>query len=342
MTYHPDIDRFPMKNRQTPDSRQHMRGVTLVELMIALMLMLLITTATVAVYLSNAQSNRTVDASQQMDDSARFIFNVIGTSIQNAGYPALVPTAPDPSGEIKTVPIVFQQCKENAANTPCPVLGRDNSRIATSNVEDYGAAASSVSQNSDLLAIRFQGSSKSDGTADGNVVTCLGNAVPYTKTEANLGLSIFGVITENNEPSLACIDRFGGSARGDQGTIARGVESFQVMYGIDACKNLTNQNDPIPDGEYPCKNGPNKGSRKGAPVRWVNASNLGTNALWPYVAAIRVGLVLRGAPGSAQTSDSQTMYPLGKDFDNTNTYTVTDSRMRRAYVATFKLRNSEF
>ena len=32
MTYHPDIDRFPMKNRQTPDSRQHMRGVTLVEL----------------------------------------------------------------------------------------------------------------------------------------------------------------------------------------------------------------------------------------------------------------------------------------------------------------------
>ena len=107
--------------------------------------------------------------------------------------------------------------------------------------------------------------------------------------------------------------------------MARGVETFKVMYGVD-CQGS------------PCV-------RDGVPDRWVSAADVGAGN-WPYVKAVRVGLILRGPPGSAQAASGDDLYPLGKDFSTGLTAAglkftpPNDGRLRRVYTTTFMLRNS--
>ena len=53
-------------------------GLTLVELLVAMVLMLLVAIATVAMYNVSSSSYRTVDANQELQDSARFAMEIIG------------------------------------------------------------------------------------------------------------------------------------------------------------------------------------------------------------------------------------------------------------------------
>ena len=302
------------------------RGLTLVELMVAIVLMLIVTLATVALYSANSAGKRTVDASQSMDDTARFVFEMIGQAIRNAGYPSAV----NLEGPIVTYNNLFNSCDASASTEPCPVLGFDNS-LVTGTSSNYGSADSGNANvnKSDSLAIRFYGSSAFNATgvwvADDTVFTCTGRAVPASTTLGGLGLSIFSVREYQGEPELYCSDDPGSGTR-NSAPIARGVEGFQVMYGIDLCVGS------------PC-------TRDGVPDRWVSAADVGT-ANWRHVKAIRVGLIVRGAPGSAQASNGQALYPLGEKFvsgfsDAGFSFTPPDDgRLRRTYVTTFMLRNS--
>ena len=116
--------------------------------------------------------------------------------------------------------------------------------------------------------------------------------------------------------------------------VARGIESFQIMYGIDLCKTAAGTVDATG-----C-------TRDGVPDRWVSASNVGSAANWSSVKAIRVGMVLRGAPGSSQVAQANTLYPLGMAFvnglnENGLTFAApADGRLRRTYINTFFLRNA--
>ena len=98
------------------------------------------------------------------------------------------------------------------------------------------------------------------------------------------------------------------------------------MYGVDLCTGT------------PC-------TRDGVPDRWVSAADV-ASADWRHVRAVRVGLVLRGSPGSSQASDGQTLYPLGEKFVSgvsgagLSFTPPADGRLRRTYVTTYMLRNS--
>ena len=299
------------------------KGLTLVELMVAIVLMLIVTLATVALYSANSAGKRTVDASQSMDDTARYVFEMIGQAIRNAGYPSAV----NLEGPLFTYSNLFNSCDASANTEPCPVLGFDNSAVTGTN---FGAADTGTVNNSDSLAIRFYGSSSFNASgakvADETVFTCTGGAVPASTTMGELGLSIFWVKLNQSEPELYCTSDPGSGTRTPATPIARGVESFQVMYGIDLCTGA------------PC-------ARDGVPDRWVTATDVAATE-WRHVKAIRVGLVLRGAPGSSQASDGQTLYPLGEKFVSGLTgaglsFTPpSDGRLRRTYVTTYMLRNS--
>lgn len=82
-----------------------------------------------------------------------------------------------------------------------------------------------VSHGSDILALRF------GGAADGSMLNCAGFAVDETDLEER-GWSIFFVGGDRkSEPELRCKYRGKNSWRTEG--IARGVESFQVLYGLD-------------------------------------------------------------------------------------------------------------
>lgn len=301
------------------------RGLTMIELLVSIVLMGLVTLATVTLYSATSQSYKTIDSSQQLNDSARYAFEVIGQSLRIAGYQEYIRTTPaQPSLAGKIYPIIC-----TSAAPPCPVIGFNNSTITSpATVDNFGTTNSGGVNFSDTLGVTFAGSSlASDPAAPNNaVVDCQGVAQPAPITSSDLGVSLFWVTTSKGEPELSCISRGdvaapGGATRNSQ-VIVRGVETFQVMYGIDG------------DGDS-------------LPNKWVSAQDVSD---WMTVRAVRVGFVLRGQPGSSQgaavLAADNILYPLGEKFIGASTesgYTFTppvDGRIRRAYSSTYMLRNS--
>ena len=333
----------PLKRLPSLGSGKCMRGFGLIELMVAITLMLLITAASVALLMANSQGARTVESALQMDDTARYAFKIIENSVQNAGYTDLVPTSD--SGRVHTL---FAECAATADAVPCPVLGFDNSKIEAQkesdddSLTDFGEedSAEESANNSDSLAVRFAGSGT--GAGDGNMVTCTGQSVPASEQDSGLGLSIFWVDTDSDgEPALKCTSRaYNSSAAGMERStevLLRGVETFQVMYGLDLCKPSATATEPLADCSAT--------GQDGIVDRWVSADDV-EDEDWKLVRAVRIGMVLRGAVGSAQDKNTDPLYPLGKDFVGTSTESglkftpPSDTRMRRVYTSTLMLRNA--
>jgi type IV pilus assembly protein PilW len=289
------------------------QGFTMVELLVTIVLMLLITVATIALYGVNSQSSKTVDSVAALDDTARFVFEVMGRSIQTAGYIEVVRTS-NAVGPYSAS--VFSGCVNTTE--PCPLLGFDNS-IVTSAANNYGSAGSGVVGQSDSLTLRYAGSGVPGGIADNSAIDCLGGQVNApifdAATRSSLAVVSFYVNTRTavatETPELYCRTS---STRAE--AIAQGVETMQFLYAIDTDGNSV-------------------------PNRWVRASDV-TN--WAQVRAIRIGMVLRGELGSAQTSSTATLYPLGKEFSEAlggdALFTPpADTRLRKVFSATFFLRN---
>ena len=301
--------------------RHLQQGLTLVELMVALVLVSLVTLAAVALYTVGLSSYRTIDAGQELQDNGRFALEVIGQAVRQAGYQNYL----EGSG------LRWDATYKTNTDLYPTIRGANDAKItAVATVDDDGTNGNGGYNNSDTLALRFHGSSILPDriNADGSMIDCQGVAqtAPLLANDASdVAISLFWVkVDSSSEPSLQCISRGNPSspARNSQ-PIVRGVESFQVMYGIDT------NSDTMPN-------------------RWVSAQDVTD---WTVVTAVRVGLVLRGAPGSSQgasaTVDDNKLYPLGKEFTGNSTeaglvFTApNDGRLRRAFAATYTLRNPQ-
>ena len=299
------------------------RGLTMVELLVSLVLASLVTLAVTALYSVSVSSFKTVDAGQEIQESGRFALEVIGEAARVAGYQNY--TQRDGSGNENT--------RRFVATTFPTVRGFNNANVASpSSSSDDGATDNGGYNASDTLALRFHGSSVLNDatTPDGSIIDCQGVAQNYPASGNDVALSLFWVkVDSSGEPSLQCISRGNPTAisltRNTQ-PILKGVESFQVMYGLDT------------DGDA-------------VPEKWVSGQIITTTADWAKVVAIRVGMVIRGDIGSAQgpsaNADQNKLYPLGKEFTGTSTETglvfnvPDDRRLRRVFNATYKLRNPQ-
>jgi len=62
------------------------KGLTLIELMIALVLGLLLVAGTIQVFIANKQTNRVTEAHSRLQDNARFALEILSRDIRSAGY----------------------------------------------------------------------------------------------------------------------------------------------------------------------------------------------------------------------------------------------------------------
>jgi type IV pilus assembly protein PilW len=296
------------------------RGLTLVELLVSLVLASLITLAATALYSVTLSSYRTVDAGQEIQENGRFALEVIGQAARLAGYQNY--TQRDGEGD--------DNSRRFAPSSFPTVRGFNNSKVtvATSITNDGATNNGGINQ-SDTLALRFHGSSLAADASkpDGSMIDCQGVAQNYPLNADDVALSLFWVANDSTgEPSLQCISRGDPTAatlnRNTQ-PILKGVETFQVMYGLDT-------------------NGDS------LPRQWVSGQSV---ANWQQVVAVRVGLVIRGDVGSSQSQSTiateNNLYPLGKEFTGSSTEAglvfaaPNDGRLRRVFNATFKLRNPQ-
>jgi type IV pilus assembly protein PilW len=337
-------------------------GLTMVELLVAMALMGVVTVASIAMYNSSAAAYRTVDSSQEMQNKARFIFELVAQGARTVGYAPL--HAGDQSvaaANDKGASKAFGYLPESAGvgRYIPPLRGFHNSYIppaSTATVDYDGTHGNMTSvvlpagmRTSDTLAMRYVGLSKLDNpaAADGSVVDCRGTQFPAPQTTkpnwSDVGLSLFTVgPNAQNEPELYCIGVKDPTAAPSaparaRSPLARGVELFKVLYAIDGWRD---------EVDYP--------------DRWLTGKEVDTLQLasggldparWARVRWIKVGIVLRGEPGSAQSAQTDPIYVFGKEFTTGKSLTNADAapwayvppddgRIRKAFTTTIPIRNS--
>ena len=85
-------------------SRRHMAGLSLIELMVALVLGLLVVAAAIGIFLSNRQAYRTTESVGRVQESTRMAFELMARDVREAGGNAC--NASGESGSIAGTPLV--------------------------------------------------------------------------------------------------------------------------------------------------------------------------------------------------------------------------------------------
>lgn len=287
----------PIKAMTTSARRPHtakQAGLTLLELLVAMTLGLLIVLAAAAALLVSRQGFFAVDAASQLRDNARYAQSIVQRVGVQAGFKNINMLVPPPP--------------EDPANPFEPsVFGINNAKRSTSTAWDASSTwgTSDAGKNSDILVLRAHVSTTTGevgSPSDGSMIDCLGEAPPVT---SELDGGFFNILhvqaSSAGEPALMCTRAAAGGGFEAQ-PLVQGVESFQVLYGVD---NVVPNTAPT-------------GATDSVPDRYLRADQLtvtgndaATYANWRRVRSLRIGMVLRSQPGSAVDTASQTFYPLG-------------------------------
>lgn len=338
-----------MKRHGFSNLPRHQQGLTLVELLVALGLGLLVVTIAATALLLGQQGYRSVDSSTELRDRERFVSDLLTRVIVQAGYQDLGANAITMRSTAKLLgndpePDVFGWNNAIYA-TPDDRLLTTSTKIANGNRPSSCGVANDTSckNGSDILVVRYQGVSSPTNAAqsDSTMINCAGQgeAGLLTGDLNDRAVSIFHVNRGlNGEPALSC--SYFNSTTGlwvAPTPIIEGVESFQLLFGTDSvipamAASAALVQDTVTD-------------------RWLRADQLAvagndaaTRENWRRVRSVRVGLVIRGAVGSAQNYAAATLNPLGSLFSSnsdigTNLAVAADGRLRLQSTFTVHLRN---
>lgn len=359
-----------MKHRSTPawaPQASKQQGFTLVELMVALALSLLVVAASISALLVSRQGFTTLDTAAQLRDNARFATDFITRLSVQSGFKdvAFVDTASQNAFTAKGV-----------ATDPAPPISGFNNAVAGTatdplNTTDGSRAAkctdstnTACANGSDILVVRYQVGAKNTDSPLGGGAADVDNAMfncagaKQTKAAASStdvieNMLYVDISATSGEPTLMCKYRTGvGEAWAEAGVpLVSGVESFQVLYGTDGVVPNT-----IPVARAALGATLTAGQPDSIPDRYLSADKLtvagdteATNENWRRVRSLRIGLVLRGAPGSVQEAIERTYYPFApygskkvtpaKFTDAQLTIPAADTRVRQVVTFTIYLHN---
>ena len=199
--------------------RAGQRGVTLVELMVAMAIGLLVVFVVTEAYVSATATQRSQSDRSRVQESMRFALESLSYAVRKAGY-----RNPAASG-----PLMDDFCGSGK-----PRLVSKNAATAFDLTKaDLSGTGKTVLNSSDILRVRYHGDGTLPSTADGSVTDCLGATVGPNQ----IAEDTFWVAEDsknNNEPSLFCYSSVSG---GDPVPIVPGVESLQILYGEDMDSN---------------------------------------------------------------------------------------------------------
>jgi type IV pilus assembly protein PilW len=309
------------------------QGMTIVELMISLALGLMIILAGSALLLASKSSYVTLDESAQIQDTGRYAMEIIARAVHQTSYA---------NWDKEDAPIMTGA--ENSAD----INGYD-SRSLGSTTPDIASPKQKSINGSDILAIRFFGSGIGEN-GDGTVLNCAGFGVPEVQSletvEEGRGWSIFYVAADSTgEPELRC--KYRGKNSWTSEAIARGIESFQVLYGVDTdADGLPNQfiSASAVDAldAHLVLTGPNAVARE---------IELRKKTYWKKVVAVKVAILIRGSQKSRMDALTNKYELFGAEYsaavatDNGTLIKEVDipvkerNRLRKIFQQTIMLHN---
>jgi type IV pilus assembly protein PilW len=287
-----------MLPRPTPqNSLLRQRGLTLAELMVSVTLGALMVLVATMLLLSSGSSYLEQNEAVQLGDGARYALEIIARAIRGSGLDNWDSAAGGGA------PLSL------AAGDSANISGLD-ARSVSRNGDGIAAAPAAAVNGSDVLAVRYFGAGAGfDG--DGSVINCAGFGVGGASSEQERGWSIFYVAQDaDGEAELRC--KYRGQNGWGADAIVRGVDSFQVLYGLDT--------DVVPDGivnRYLNATAidaldaalPLVGLDAAARMRDKNA-----RTFWKRVVSIKLALLLHGALGSRPDATPLQFDLFGSDY----------------------------
>jgi len=318
--------------------------MTMVELLVALTISLLIALAAISALVATRQGFSTVDAASQLRDNARFASDLIQRLVVQSGfkdyfYAAKPPTAP-----------------EIAANIAPSISGFNNALSSSSDPLNSSTArtSGSLGYGSDVLILRYQEAETfpGSGVSDRSMIDCAGNSSVNIPMDRDDRVSSILHVAESpvNSGELALMCTYRGPLAWQTQPIVQGVENFQVLYGSDAVTAGA-----APTASAVTDSVPERYLR--ADQMTVSGNTVATNNNWRRVRSVRIGMVLRGPPNSAQEAIAQTFYPFGLGMSSSTgsagsamsssndagtVFTApADGRLRQVVTFTVHLRNDQ-
>ena len=298
-------------------SRRCMRGFTMVELMVAVALSLVVALAATASLLIGSRGYSTVDDAAQLRQNASFVVALVGRITAQAGFQDVhYATQPATSADTASaVPAIsgFNNATVSSASAAAGAIKINSRNSDTLDVKTWQAGMPGFG--SDVLVVRYQAAARDieDPKSDGSMLDCSGAAPDSASASRDdTSINVFFVAKDvdderGGEPALSCY-----SLSADRKTfkrrvsLVRGVENFQVLYGVQA--------------KSPIENTAFVDSKDATPYAYLRADQMvvdnapdgeATRKNWQLVRSLRIGMILRGSVNKQQAAVEQVLYPLG-------------------------------
>lgn len=281
--------------------RYKQQGLSLIEMMIAMVISLVLIAGVGTVYFSSKRNYETRDQLSVMDENARVALDTLRKHLEHAGYATAQKL---PLGDYFYVsgdaaPIAI----------PCDADGKGNLKYITDLTSRPTQDA--INQYGDSISVRFIGDDAlfSDAVNGELPAGCRVGAAP--SLEASLIYNAFQIDTsstiKDSQGNLIPILYAVGSRVQDKQPVVNGIENMQFMYGLDA-------------------------GADGTVDQYVNATGVGAGN-WQRVISIRVALLVRSLEPvlAANTAQSYTLLDVN--------VTPNDRYQRAVYTTTIQLRN---
>ena len=284
---------------------KYQHGVTLIEMMIAMVVSLVLVAGVGTVYFSSKRNYQTRDELSQMNESARSALETLRKHLEHAGY-----ATPN------KLPIGTYFFVKDDPDLPSPVSeecggGKKNLQ----DVADFNGRATrdAFNANGDAISVRFLG--------DNNLFTdAAGGSLPNecrVGNAANMNASLIynafhvdndGTTRDNNNVFVPILYAVGSNVNNRQ-PIVNGVENIQFQYGIDTDNNGT--------ADY-----------------FANATRTDDDDAWQRVVSIKVALLVRSLGNVLEANSVRTYNLLNEPVT-----TPADRYQRAVYTTTIQLRN---
>lgn len=305
------------------------RGLSLVELLIGLTLGLFLVAVAGSVFQAARRAYDLQESTVELSETGRYAIDSITRAVRLSG-------SSDLAG-----PTVLEQGNDGAD----PAISGLDARSLKAGTPGIDQALPKAVNGSDVLALRFSGAN------DGSVVDCAGFnvAMPATPSPGQLsGWSIFYVARDaHGEPELHC--KYQGHSHWSSAAIVRGVESFQVLYGVgpDAAAMPTrfltaSQIDSLDQGLVVHGATPEQ-----------RAQDLNRQTHWKKITDIRVALLVRSLRAVRADSLDRTFDLFGSSYaaqqapGDSGTHIVESelplkerNRLRKLFTTTIRVRNT--
>ncbi len=309
-------------------------GLTLVELMVSITLGLFVVATATALLLSTKSGYVAQEEEARIQDTGRYAIESIARAVRQAAYE---------NWDAKEAPIVA------AATISANIAGLDAASLKSTTPGIESPVTKSVN-GSDVLAVRFFGAG-GGSNGDGTMANCAGFGVAAAASkdsaEQDRGWSVFYVGQDaTGEPELYC--KYLGNSNWTSQAIARGVESFQVLYGVDIDGDglpnrlLTARAIDALDSSLILEGG----------TAEEQALDKNRKTHWKKVVVVKAALLVRGTQNSIADGTTAQYDLFGSDYSDANAAIDKGVRIlqsdlsksvrnkpRRTFVSTIQLRN---